>query len=467
MAKDIKYDVDAREQLRAGADALANAVKVTLGPKGRNVVIDKKFGAPRITKDGVSVAKEIELEDSFENMAGALKEKSAGVRIGEINLGYGSLILNNGDGFLFDNGYWDPAKTDTDQVGDAVSGNEGYTLNVTHDKAYIQIGSNMRTKWALINGEVNGEYHSLTVGGQAREFNITKITGIKDLTLQGGQFNMAGTGTQFNIKNVERSVHGNFTIGHAASVFVEGNNIMAEGSGQIAVSGNLDIKDSTQTLTGSNSIHMDGGYIGGVNTSDITTDGLQLKSTTDGDNTVELTYTGMTNRIGADINVESQVLFSTMSTTPGNEVRDKLTLSGYLSGGGGYQAGKLTLQGIFLALGIESCLRACVFDDGACLCRGFFGQLSLQLGSGGAGMFNLLLAFGMCICQYLLAGGFYFCQLFLTAFVHGLAFLNAGAALLQLLHDGLKPELDHHNHQNGERNGVRNEYIGMQTELVC
>ena len=67
MAKEIKYDVDARELLREGADALANAVKVTLGPKGRNVVIDKKFGAPRITKDGVSVAKEIELEDAFQN----------------------------------------------------------------------------------------------------------------------------------------------------------------------------------------------------------------------------------------------------------------------------------------------------------------------------------------------------------------------------------------------------------------
>ena len=64
MAKEIKYDVDAREMLREGADALANAVKVTLGPKGRNVVIDKKFGAPRITKDGVSVAKEIELDNA-------------------------------------------------------------------------------------------------------------------------------------------------------------------------------------------------------------------------------------------------------------------------------------------------------------------------------------------------------------------------------------------------------------------
>lgn len=75
MAKEIIYDVDARERLRQGADALANAVKVTLGPKGRNVVIDKKFGAPRITKDGVSVAKEIELDDNFQN-AGAQLVKS-------------------------------------------------------------------------------------------------------------------------------------------------------------------------------------------------------------------------------------------------------------------------------------------------------------------------------------------------------------------------------------------------------
>jgi len=68
MAKLIKYDVDAREKLKKGVDALANAVKVTLGPKGRNVVIEKKFGAPVITKDGVTVAKEIELEDPMENM---------------------------------------------------------------------------------------------------------------------------------------------------------------------------------------------------------------------------------------------------------------------------------------------------------------------------------------------------------------------------------------------------------------
>ena len=68
MAKDILFDIEGREKLKAGVDALANAVKVTLGPKGRNVVIGKKFGAPHITKDGVTVAKEIELKDPMENL---------------------------------------------------------------------------------------------------------------------------------------------------------------------------------------------------------------------------------------------------------------------------------------------------------------------------------------------------------------------------------------------------------------
>ena len=82
MAKEIKYDVNAREMLKAGADALADAVKVTLGPKGRNVVIEKKFGAPKITKDGVTVAKEIELDDAFEN-AGAQLVKSVASKTGD------------------------------------------------------------------------------------------------------------------------------------------------------------------------------------------------------------------------------------------------------------------------------------------------------------------------------------------------------------------------------------------------
>ena len=81
-AKNLKYNVEARELLKEGADALANAVKTTLGPKGRNVVIDKKFGAPRITKDGVTVAKEIELEDSFKN-AGAQLVKSVASKTGD------------------------------------------------------------------------------------------------------------------------------------------------------------------------------------------------------------------------------------------------------------------------------------------------------------------------------------------------------------------------------------------------
>ena len=77
MAKDIKFNIDARNLMKEGADALANAVKVTLGPKGRNVVIDKKFGAPQVTKDGVTVAKEIELEDRFQNMGAQMVKEVA------------------------------------------------------------------------------------------------------------------------------------------------------------------------------------------------------------------------------------------------------------------------------------------------------------------------------------------------------------------------------------------------------
>ena len=68
-AKHVKFSIDARDRMLRGVEILNNAVKVTLGPKGRNVVLDKSFGAPRITKDGVTVAKEIELDDKFENMA--------------------------------------------------------------------------------------------------------------------------------------------------------------------------------------------------------------------------------------------------------------------------------------------------------------------------------------------------------------------------------------------------------------
>ena len=77
MAKEIKYNVEAREMLKEGVDALSNAVKVTLGPKGRNVIIDKKFGAPQITKDGVTVAKEVELEDAIANMGAQMVREVA------------------------------------------------------------------------------------------------------------------------------------------------------------------------------------------------------------------------------------------------------------------------------------------------------------------------------------------------------------------------------------------------------
>ena len=76
-AKDVKFSDDARGRMLEGVNTLANAVKVTLGPKGRNVILDKSFGAPTVTKDGVSVAKEIELQDSFENMGAQMVKEVA------------------------------------------------------------------------------------------------------------------------------------------------------------------------------------------------------------------------------------------------------------------------------------------------------------------------------------------------------------------------------------------------------
>ena len=76
-AKDVKFGVDARTRMLEGVDVLANAVKVTLGPKGRNVVLDKSFGAPRTTKDGVTVAKDVELQDKFQNMGAQMVREVA------------------------------------------------------------------------------------------------------------------------------------------------------------------------------------------------------------------------------------------------------------------------------------------------------------------------------------------------------------------------------------------------------
>ena len=88
MAKDIKYAEDARKSLEAGVNKVANTVKVTLGPKGRNVVLDKKYGAPLITNDGVTIAKEIELEDRYENAGAQLVKEVAS----KTNTGYFDLV---------------------------------------------------------------------------------------------------------------------------------------------------------------------------------------------------------------------------------------------------------------------------------------------------------------------------------------------------------------------------------------
>src|SRR6056300_1850033 len=77
MAKEIKFDIEARDAIKRGVDALANAVKVTLGPKGRNVIISKAFGGPQVTKDGVTVAKEVELTDELENMGAQMVKEVA------------------------------------------------------------------------------------------------------------------------------------------------------------------------------------------------------------------------------------------------------------------------------------------------------------------------------------------------------------------------------------------------------
>ena len=92
-AKDVKFGNDARVKMLRGVNVLADAVKVTLGPKGRNVVLDKSFGAPTITKDGVSVAREIELEDKFENMgAQMLLLIFAAITLGGLGTAYGALV---------------------------------------------------------------------------------------------------------------------------------------------------------------------------------------------------------------------------------------------------------------------------------------------------------------------------------------------------------------------------------------
>ena len=92
-AKDVRFSTDARDRMLRGVNTLADAVKVTLGPKGRNVVLDKSFGAPRITKDGVTVAKEIELEDKLENMGAQMVKEVASKTNDEAGDGTTSVVV--------------------------------------------------------------------------------------------------------------------------------------------------------------------------------------------------------------------------------------------------------------------------------------------------------------------------------------------------------------------------------------
>jgi len=118
MAKKIQFDVEAREGLKKGVDALANAVKVTLGPKGRNVIIGKAFGGPQITKDGVTVAKEIELEDALENM-GAQMVKEVASKTNDL-AGDGDVKIAEAIEVMESNGYegWYVLEQDMAIVGD-------------------------------------------------------------------------------------------------------------------------------------------------------------------------------------------------------------------------------------------------------------------------------------------------------------------------------------------------------------
>ncbi len=254
-------------------------------------------------------------------------EKSDGVVVsGCINLGQGSLILDNGSGYLFDNGYYDPTKTDGAHVGDAVSNNVGYTLNVTHDEAYLQIGTNMRSRWALINGmDSDGALHDLSIGGYARETNITELRDMKNLTLSGGQF---------NIDKATGSIHGDLTIAYGATVILSGgvdnNNVMAEGSGVLSVDGLFDIGGTTQTFTASNSIDLNNAIIesrGGTGT-------LVIAGAVGGGNTVEMTFGGMHNIVSTDLRVNAGMTLALSSDQQDGNVRDMFVHTGVLSGGG-------------------------------------------------------------------------------------------------------------------------------------
>ena len=141
MAKDVRFDTDARNRMLQGVNTLADAVKVTLGPKGRNVVIDKSFGAPRITKDGVSVAKEIELEDKFENM-GAQMVKEVASRTND----------EAGDGTTTATVRCDGVEIGSGSVGTALATGQSLNLGARTDGSYLMDTGSQMDIFAMATG---------------------------------------------------------------------------------------------------------------------------------------------------------------------------------------------------------------------------------------------------------------------------------------------------------------------------
>ena len=139
MAKEIKFNMEARSQMKEGVDALANAVKVTLGPKGRNVVIDKKFGAPQVTKDGVTVAKEVELEDRFQNMgttATVLAQEIISVGLKNVTAGANPMDLKRGIDKAVETVVAD-LKKQTQEVGEDMAKVEQIATTSANNDAFI------------------------------------------------------------------------------------------------------------------------------------------------------------------------------------------------------------------------------------------------------------------------------------------------------------------------------------------
>lgn len=207
-------------------------------------------------------------------------QHSYGVKIKEIHLGDGTLMLDNGPGYLYDNNGM-PFDSGESFATEAI----GYSVAITNHNARFQIGGNARTKWNVINGEHNGVFHDLTIGGKAYTFEVGTLTGLRDLTLEGGNFD-------FN--NSTDAIHGAFSIGGQSNVHLRSDNIMAQDSGTLMISGSLDIGTTTQMLYAAHALALKGGVI--KSASDVSgAMGTLVFASKD----AVVSYMGSRNRIGA------------------------------------------------------------------------------------------------------------------------------------------------------------------------